>query len=140
MTTIAFRDGIVAADSRTSSGGGWINPSPETKLFREGDAVIALCGDWADCAALRQWIANPDGPQPNGDCTVIVFRLDEVRVYSSGGSFVETSAFRAWGSGTPAALGALHAGCSAEESVRIACLVDPYSAGPIMTMKVSENG
>lgn len=139
MTTICFRDGIVAADSRTSSGG-WTNPAPEQKLLKEGAAIFALCGDWADCAALKHWIDHPDGPQPNGDCTVIVFKGGEVTLFSAGGSFIEGAPFRAWGSGTPVALGALHAGCSAEEAVRIACLVDPYSGGPVSSMKVPSNG
>ncbi len=108
-------------------------------MLCEGDAVFALCGDWADCAALKQWILHGDGPQPNGDCTVVVFKAGEIKVYSAGGSFIESAPFKAWGSGTPVALGALHAGCSAEEAVRIACLVDPYSGGPTTFMKVTAN-
>lgn len=139
MTTIVFRDGIIAADSRTH-GGGWLNPWDRMKLEELDGVVFALCGDWAALSALKSWVLSPEGPQPGGDCTLIVFRNGEVTVYSDGGFYVETAPFAAWGSGTPVAYGALHAGCSAEEAVRIASLVDPYTGGPITTMKLRENG
>lgn len=136
MTTIAYRDGIVAADSQTHNGD-WKSPTPSNKLLRQGRFVYAKCGDFAAAHAILAWIEKPEGPQPNGNATVIRFSADEIMVFSDGISFVEDASFRAWGSGTPPALGALHAGCSAEEAVRIAALVDPYTGGPITWMRVA---
>ena len=44
--------------------------------------------------------------------------------------------FYAVGSGAKAAMGAMYAGCNARRAVEIACLVDPYSAPPIRTMRL----
>lgn len=135
MTTIVYRDGLVAADSRTNNGG-WIDPGSRSKLERVDGAVFAYCGDWAICTAIRAWLKEPNGDQPNGDATVIVFRDGKIFVYSDGSYFEENDGFHAWGSGTPVALGALYAGCTAYEAVEIACQVDLYSGGPVVQLEV----
>lgn len=137
MTTIAYRDGIVAADSQTHNGD-WKSPTPATKLLRRNGFLYAMCGDVAASQAILAWISSQSGPQPNGDATVIRFCAGEVMVFSAGTQFVEDAHFRAWGSGTPVALGAMHAGCSAKDAVRIASLVDPYTGGPVVWMRVSD--
>lgn len=138
MTTIVYRDGVVAADSQTSAHD-CIDPGPRSKLERRpnGD-VYAIVGNWMDGVALKEWIIQDGGghkgtPQPNGDCTVIVFSQGAVSVFSNGGSYDENpDPFRTWGTGSPAALGALYAGASAAEAVAIACKIDPWSGGPVL--------
>ena len=44
--------------------------------------------------------------------------------------------FTALGSGRHAALAAMHCGKGAREAVAVACKVDPYTAPPIVTMRM----
>jgi hypothetical protein len=61
----------------------------------------------------------------------------KITVHEAGGRFDMTGAkFWAIGSGTSAALGALHAGASAEAAVRIAILVDNETGGEVNSLRV----
>lgn len=139
MTTVAYRDGIVAADSRTHIGD-WIVPGATEKLVRVDGKVIAQIGDMAVCAAILGWIDRPEGPQPTGNATVVVFCGGEVFIHSDGGMVIEQHdrPFMAWGTGAPVAFGAMYAGADAETAVRIACDVDLYSGAPVMAMRVEQ--
>jgi ATP-dependent protease HslVU (ClpYQ) peptidase subunit len=138
MTTIAFRSGIIAADSRGGASG-WVLPGFETKLLRlrHTTGVAAICGNLAEAMKLFDWLDDPlrgDKPQPGGNPRVIVVDQggDRLTVYEDGHHYVEPPApFYAWGSGFPVALGAMHAGASAEKAVEIAGLVDPHTGGPV---------
>lgn len=136
MTTIAYRDGVVAADGR-STRGGLILPGSCTKLFRLDDgSIVAMVGDVALGYAYRDWLNTPgDREKPDlGDSKIVRFRLGQVSVHERDGYYVEEAPFCAWGSGSASALAALHMGASAQEAVQIAMLVDPYSGGEIITM------
>src|SRR5437868_819710 len=130
MTTVVYRDGILAADSRGTCAG-WITPAKETKLFRLQDGrAAAVTGQWAIAKKLLDWVqGDRSAPQPEGDARVIAIGKGKIEVFEDGASYIEAAKFAAWGSGFPPALGALHAGASAEDAVRIACLVDPSSGG-----------
>lgn len=134
MTTIAYRDGVVAADTR-STRGGFILPGSSPKLFRMLDGgVAAVTGDYAPGVSFIEWLKAPDGkPEPSlGEATVIRFRADRtITIYECDGSYAETAPFCAWGSGMTPALAALHAGLSAADAVKIAMLIDPYSGGDV---------
>lgn len=132
MTTIAWRDGILAADSRATNGD-WMLPGVERKIFPLPNGVAAISGSLAEAFKLLHWVENGQkGPQPGGKVRVVVMTLDgSVRVYEDEYWYDEPGPFGAYGSGFPAALGAMHAGASAAEAVRCAGLVDPNSGGPV---------
>lgn len=138
MTTITYRDGIVAADSQLSTGGGWASPFPANKLERHGDAIVGLCGDWAAVRVLRDWYLRGahDTTQPEAaDCTLCVIKPDQILTFSMGAMLVEEGPLVSWGSGAPVAMAAMLAGASAEFAVKIACSIDPWSAEPVVTMR-----
>jgi 20S proteasome alpha/beta subunit len=144
MTTIAWRDGILAADSR-SMVGGWIEPHWVQKIFRMPDSrLVAITGNQAEARKLVNWLRERDrqdhADQPTGDCRAIVMHTDKrVQVYEDGCSYFATGSIGAYGSGAPAALGALHAGATAEEAIRIAALLDPNTGGHVTWAKAGNS-
>lgn len=137
MTTIVYRDGIVAADSQLSTGGDWSSPWPAKKLERHGDDILGLCGDWAAVRVLKAWVLGGfEGDQPTvGNCTLVQITPDQLICYSQGAMILEPGEFLSWGSGAPVAMAAMLAGASAKEAVRIACQLDPWSSGPVTWMR-----
>lgn len=142
MTTIAFRDGIIASDSLASYGDNKV-PSDMQKLFVLVDGRIAgVTGNEGLWRRMLWWLQGDrkeQQPEPSNDksYTIVVLRTDgEVEIFEDGYHYIETAPFMAYGSGQAAALGALHAGCSAAEAVRIATLVDKNSGGAVKTLRV----
>lgn len=148
MTTIAYRDGILAADSRVTHGeDGSARIHTCKKLFRKKitqgkksfDVIIATAGESAPGMLFVDWYGTGK-PIPDtflhlgGDFLCLVLTpsgLFEFDVYCRGEEVSDD--FYAIGSGAKAALGALHCGKSAVEAVRIAARIDPYTGGRIMT-------
>ena len=152
MTSIAYRDGILAADSQTTveSEAGGARRFRCEKLYRKttkegAEAIIATAGESAPALVFLDWYGTGKRPPPrllegNADFTCLVLRRDGLWEYDAwcrGDKVLEP--FYAIGSGAKAALGAMHMGASAEEAVRVACLIDPYSAPPIVTMSLSKD-
>jgi hypothetical protein len=148
MTTIAYRDGILATDSQlTVDTGSGARKHSCRKLFRkritEGkksyDVIIATAGESSPGMVFVDWYGSGK-PIPDlflhigGDFTCLVLTprgLLEFDVYCRG-ELVE-SEFYAIGSGAMAALAAMHCGKSAVEAVRVAARIDPYTGGRIVT-------
>jgi hypothetical protein len=149
VTTIAYRGGIIAADSletHSSEAGGTSTGLCE-KLFRKRigkrEVVIGTAGgsflgmvfvDWFDGSGKEPPPILRDA-HPDEDFDVLV--LDRGKVYQANHlcRLIEViEPFTAIGSGRKVALGALECGRSAREAVRIAAKRDPYTGGPIKTM------
>jgi ATP-dependent protease HslVU (ClpYQ) peptidase subunit len=151
MTTIAYREGIIAADSRlTVDYGSGARKHTCKKLFRkqitEGkkqfDVVIATAGESSPGMVFYDWYGTGK-PVPElflhlgGDFTCLVLRPDglfEFDVYCRAERIEEE--FYAVGSGAMAALAAMHCGKSALEAVRIAARLDPYTGGRIISESI----
>lgn len=56
MTTIAWRDGVLAADTLFTDGGARCDYGP--KIFRVGAALVGFCGSRAMGLRFRQWVAE----------------------------------------------------------------------------------
>jgi len=148
MTTIAYRDGILAADSRVTYGeDGGARVHTCKKLFRKTvtqgkktfDVIIATAGESSPGMVFVDWYGT-NKPIPDlflhlgGDFTCLVLTpsgLFEYDVYCRGEEITED--FYAVGSGAKAALAAMHCGKTALEAVRIAARIDPYTGGRIVT-------
>jgi hypothetical protein len=149
MTTIAYRDGIIAADSRvtvaTEAGGSRKHLC--TKLYRKQiteskktfDVVIATAGEAFSALVFVDWYGTGK-PMPDvlrdlgGDFTCLILRPDglwEADVYCRPDKIEEP--FYAVGSGSKEALAAMHCGKSARDAVRVAAMIDPYTGGRIVT-------
>lgn len=153
MTTIAIRDGIICADSRTTiateEGGARVFRCE--KLYRcfEGtskEAILATAGESFSSLVFVDWYKTETRPietverlvNGEADFTVLALTREGLYEYDKWGRGEKIlDKFYAVGSGAKAALGALHMGASAEQAVRIACKIDPYSAPPIVSMTLS---
>ena len=152
MTTIVYRDGVMAADSQvtvTSEAGGSRKFKCE-KLYRRdvpgfGECIIGLAGGSFDGLVFLDWLVsgNPEPPQRlidgGADFTAIVLSkagLHEYDMWCRPDRVLER--FYAVGSGSKAALGALHMGASAKEALQIAARVDAYTGGKSTTMSLAK--
>lgn len=141
MTTIAYRDGVLAGD-------GWAFiretrvATDDQKIVRLKDgSVLADVGSAVTGKAFEVWLdagAKPeDGPR-NPDDTIVHLRLDgTLRVYE--GDFYydhDPTRFRAWGHGMEFAMGAMAQGATAEEAIGIAARFDAYTGGTILALRL----
>lgn len=152
MTTIAYRDGILACDSRatvhTEDGGArFFNTE---KLFRKvvtktrREVIIATAGESAPSLVFVDWFGSgkqiPDQLlYLDSDFTCLILQEDglyEADKFCRPEKVIEP--FYAIGSGTKAALAAMHCGKSALEAVQIAALIDPGTAAPFKSMQLTK--
>ncbi|MGI9449467.1 MAG: hypothetical protein ACR2QH_02265 [Geminicoccaceae bacterium] len=145
MTTIAYRNNIMAADSAcfdSSLYQGeveklWILPSV---------GLIGCCGEIGAMIRVVDWLRDggerkrcPDLPD---DCEfegIVVSREGEVLHYDRHLVPIRVAnEFHAIGSGRKLALGAMMAGASAKRAVQIACQYDNGSREPVRTLKLRD--
>jgi ATP-dependent protease HslVU (ClpYQ) peptidase subunit len=134
MTTIAYRDGVLASDGRTSSGNVVLSDN-EKKIMRLSDgALFALAGDVAYTGPMLEALEDDaELPKADGAFTAVIVETNgALRIYEGAGGFMAiVEPFAAFGSGAAVAYGAMEMGASAEEAVRIATRRDTYSGGAI---------
>lgn len=145
MTTIAYRNGILASESRvslTTESGGERYFDSSKKLFRKNGAVIALAGESSPGMLFLKWYGTAKKPPAalidgDADFTALVLTkegLFEYDAYCIPEPIEEE--FYAVGSGCKVALGAMHMGADAAMAVEIAKRVDPGSGGKVVTMEL----
>lgn len=152
VTTIAYKNGVLAADScvslQTEAGGS--RKFRCEKLYRKTigkgrskkNVIIGLGGESSPGLLFLDWYGSGKEPPTqlidgDADFTALILTLDglfEADAYCRPDKILEP--FYAIGSGAKAALGAMHAGASAKRAVEIACRIDPYTAPPIVTMRL----
>lgn len=152
MTCIAFRGGILAADSMISYGSYHNGQAHKIHVVTMGGdlhrkVMIATSGIVWITEALVSWI---EAGCPNDDiphslvardaefCCLMV--NNEGRLFElNSGYWLECHVeYHAIGSGAAFALGAMAAGVSAPEAVHAASCHDKATGGPIHTMTVSD--
>lgn len=144
MTTVVYRDGVIAADGRVTSQSGSILFTNYNKVYRLKDGSIAGASGYAsNIRKYLAWLDNPVGDRPSlgsGDnCTTIIVIRPNRRLEEHDWEGIDEHnrvKFYAMGSGRAAAYGALHMGASARQAVVAACKVDPFSGGRIRTLKL----
>jgi ATP-dependent protease HslVU (ClpYQ) peptidase subunit len=123
MTTIAYRDGKMAGDSKVTYDGSF--QGNVTKVFKssKGD-LVGLCGDTSGLPAIKEWVKKGcKTPIPNfdGESSVMWVKPDGTAYIVEFGAACEVEGpFFAIGSGHAFAKGAMGAGCDAETAVAIA--------------------
>lgn len=136
MTTIAYDTLSLAADRQLNSGSARdIQHVPKLFLIAEHDCVLGAAGNYTAILAMRDDYAahgklTRRHPKVNA---ALVMHLDDGRCcYYEQGSFVyETTEPIAVGSGEQFALGALMAGATADDAVRIASRLDTATGGGV---------
>lgn len=139
MTTLAYKDGVLAADTKiTGSSMSFYGP----KMVRLKDGgMVACAGDAAAMTAFLEWMAGGQkGKRP------AVKDLDAILVKGDGTVWsitahwppVRISGYVAAGTGAQAALAGLEMGLDARSAVELACRIDPDSGGTVETMVVEK--
>lgn len=136
MTTIAYKDGILAVDSAVTCDGRY-EGSCKKWLQIEG-AVAAVSGQAMVLGRLK--IAVDGDGFPDFDFSTL--HDSELLFVSRAGIFCVTKVgllkieapFAAIGSGAGIAYGAMAAGADAERAVEIACHYDNATRGPITAL------
>ena len=141
MTTVAYRDGVMAADSQADSGG---LLRIRQKLHRVGEEIIGSSGNSMDIMAFVKWwrsgndlMALPefrsygrDSDPP--DFVALVLSAAGLELWNE---YFEPlpilDEFFAIGSGAAAAIAAMHMGADAPKAVEIAALVDVATGGEV---------
>jgi ATP-dependent protease HslVU (ClpYQ) peptidase subunit len=156
LTTIAYKDGRMAADSKCTAGGMFVTKT--TKMHRlpngallgsAGDADIRLLMDLLGRSTARKLpsrieLANTQTEFegilafPNGKTYLIDVYVNDFEEMSEWTAQVLELEERmaATGSGAQFALGAMAAGKSAAQAVAIACRYDSNSAPPVKEIDV----
>lgn len=145
MTTIAWDGKTLAADKQMTNHGLALRA---TKIKQIGDLFVAVSGAWDNAQGMFDWVregmAREKYPSFQGDPDGFVGML----VVNASGDAVVFERFAtpypveeppfAMGSGRDFALGAMHAGATAEEAVRIAIALDASSGIGVDVLRVSE--
>lgn len=137
MTTIAYRDGIMAGDGRYCCNG-WVHGENAVKVHKlSRHRLVGFTGEYHLFNAFLEWLRTGEGERPvlkDGRCVEVDTQTGIAKVHEETGYFEITEEYHAWGSGSPAALAAMHAGASAKEAVEIAARLDTCTGGTIRSV------
>lgn len=140
MTTIAYRDGVLAADTQQTDAHGCAH-GRVVKVTRRGPILAAAAGQACHARKFLDWFrAGMNGEPAIGDddrnADGILFLPDGTVIeFSPRGSKTVTCEFYATGSGMDYALGAMAMGASAEEAVRVAMRFDNCTGGEVTVLR-----
>ena len=130
MTTIAYRDGVMAGDRKVTEGDfAW---AEMRKVFRRRDGcLIGGCGNTTILQRYVDWFVDGErGFKPSlgvkdEDAEFLVVRANgKVEFHDRNGVHQLQGKFFAVGSGCTAALGAMAMGATARQAVRVASRYD----------------
>lgn len=139
MTTIVYRDGILAWDSQwTEDGGNFFYRNRKGWKDEEAGMIVAGAGSPAVMYDVLGRVLSDEAPEIRREKdeetdVVILWRDGRLEVYDHLGRCVphDPANFYAWGSGAAPALAALHMGATAAGAVNVAAKVDIYTCAPV---------
>lgn len=149
MTTIAFKDGVMAADRQVTFGS--MNDCEATKIAKAPNGDIAgVCGKLALAAEFLRWFAKNEGagPRPSlldddkdNETWALVARTDgTLEIHDPRGWAKISAPFYALGSGADFAFAAMACGCGAADAVKIAARFDIKTGAAIDIVRLPESG
>lgn len=144
MTTIAYRDGVLAAD--TAMHRGTTRVDGITKIVRASDGLLAgAAGTAGYNGSFLAWAVDgrlraeppPVAKEDNDNYdTGLIFHPDGlVELFEPSGRFEARPAYFAIGSGRDAALGAMFSGADAVTAVKAAIAHDAWTSGGITVLR-----
>ena len=146
VTTIAYREGVVAGD--TGSAMGYALTNDAIKVARGvGGAVHGCSGAGACCSEYLEWVksgyrGNPPMPEMDGESSTFIIlkseRVGSVEIISARGTERYETAYFAIGAGAEVALGAMHAGADAEGAVNAAIAHSTCTSGRVISVKLED--
>lgn len=146
MTTIAYRNGVMAADSRGYSGNRTpVGQKVKVEKLEDGTLLGASCTIAGGAEAIRRWYVDgmpKEVPYALPESfTLLVVKPNGEAFYGNDAHMLAgplNDSFYAIGSGSDYALGAMQMGADAKTAVEVACKLDVWSDCPIYC--VSHNG
>jgi len=145
MTTIVYRDGILAADTAVFDRGTYCGQAIKITSAPSG-LVAGSAGCMGDAAALRDWVLDGAAGDPpkwrDEDSEGILIQNGVVYWIGPGQKKIayDAAPYIAIGSGFQVAMGALAMGASAERAVEIACDLDNRTRRPVTVLTVLTHG
>lgn len=143
MTTIAYRDGVMAADSQVTSGNRKLRTSKARRL--KGGGLIGGTGNLAHVLKLFRWADGglrrgnkPEFPDGGADAECLLVKADgTVWLLDEELEPMQfEDPFLAIGSGGPYAMAAMECGRTPEEAVEVAAKFDAATSGPVQVWRL----
>ena len=145
MTTIVYRDGVLAADTAIFDRGCYCGPT--IKAYRAPSGVVgAAAGSLVDCLMFRDWLlggqADPVPSFKSSDSEGIFINAPGQIMWLGNEQKLThiMSEYIALGSGFRIAMGALAAGVTAERAVEICCDLDENTRRPVTVLHLEPKG
>lgn len=148
MTTVAYRDGVMASDSRAYSGDRLpIGSKQKIRRLTDGSLLGISSSIPGFAEALWKWIeagrVYEDAPKATKE-----LKFDILLVTPSGEVYYANDDFHfsgplsaeyfAIGSGSFYAMGAMHVGATAQAAAECACALDVWSSHPVYTLALKD--
>jgi ATP-dependent protease HslVU (ClpYQ) peptidase subunit len=140
MTTLAYRDGALATDSRVTAGD-MIVSDRRKKVHRLRDgSIVAWSGSVQQAELLLRAMRKKGVQSPKlTEIAALHLRADGSLWEYEGEAWVKQDpGYYATGSGSPYAFAAMDAGASAKDAVRIAIKRDANSGGKVQSLKLKD--
>jgi ATP-dependent HslUV protease subunit HslV len=142
MTVIAYRDGLLAADSLATAG--HLITGRVQKIWRfEDGRLLGGAGCAGDLRSFVAWaLGGCEGhwecrDKENGFSALVVAANGEVAIYDAEGrEYVVQAEFYARGAGAELAIGAMAMGARADQAVEVACRFSVWCEGPVQTERL----
>lgn len=137
MTTVAYKDGVMAADSKVTQGRSTITFMD--KIIQKNGYVFGISGCPAACTRVVDWVAEhglyeaDNSRHKRGDFDILVWYKNQL--YSLDNELypirLNKNKPHTLGTGADVAMGALMAGATVKQAVEIAVKIDVYTGGKI---------
>lgn len=143
MTTIAYKDGVLAADTGVEVNGIYVGKVSKI-ITNDYGQMGSLAGRMSDLGIFERWMkagADKDElPQFTSEKAeaFLVNKDGSTEYITSLGFFTIDSPYHAEGSGFELAMGAMEAGATAIQAVEIAIKLDIGSHGPVTQARLKK--
>lgn len=146
MTTVAYKDGVIAYDSRVTASNGVIVDDNFNKMHKEGGLIFFYCGSPADLEDfIKSFIDWKVCRDTELDIEAVVYDCESNMLYRSSIDPDTKAPFKfkyrldnhyAMGTGSRFALAFMDTGMSAYEAIKATVKRDSYTGGIIKTFKL----
>lgn len=139
MTSIAYKDGMMAGDSRVTFDN-TVLPDTGRKVHRlRNGCLFGAAGSAEEIEKLKRTVMRNEDPPKSKDVSALKVDPDGTIWCYEGEIWSKVrTPFAALGSGTIAALAAMYAGADAKEAVKIAIKLDTHSGGRVNVVRLRE--
>ena len=141
MTTVAYRDGVLAGDTKVTEGETVVDDK-QRKVYKLRDGCLyGFAGNLEDGLRLLRALRKDLDAHPSGlveFSALLVYPDGEVGLYEGNTWVKQKGAYFAIGSGAVCALSAMDAGAGAVEAVKIGIKRDLRSGGRVMSVRLKK--